>query len=153
MKDSLLAIDPGANQGWAFFQKLSGEWTLIRCGLGVIPASICPESVVIEQPVIYPHAKARPNDIITLALAAGTTVGRLVARWPDLETNVHWVQPRAWKGTINADIMTRRIESKMGPVAMDMVKELNLSASKRHNVVDAVGLGLYFLNARQANLR
>ncbi len=150
MKSPLLAIDPGANQGWALFMegipkgtRAKTEWHLYKCGLDVVPMEIHPGAVVIEKPVIYPHSKSRPNDIITLAIAAGVSIGQLMGRWEGLEDKVRWIEPRLWKGTINKAVMTQRIMNLLHPREQGMISQLAIPASKLNNVLDAIGLGFY----------
>src|ERR1700761_7030981 len=68
-----LAIDPGADTGWALF---SDRDHLVRCGLGDPSKQPPPpqaKSVVIEVPQIYNarNMKGNPNNIITLAVNVG----------------------------------------------------------------------------------
>ena len=144
---ALLAVDPGANQGWAYFasvrRTLASDpvWTLRDCGLGAIPATLYVPIAVIEQPMIYPGGHERPNDLITLAISAGRTAGVLQTRHSACE--VRWILPRAWKGTIAKEICTARIEARLAPEETAIVLRTGLPRSKVHDVLDAVGLGLF----------
>lgn len=135
----LVAIDPGANQGWALFD-LDGR--LVRCGLGAPPAATYG---VVERPVIYPRGqqRARPRDIITLALRAGETAGALRAAGACV---VEYVEPRVWKrGAIKKAVSHRRIRAKLTAAELRVVAagSKGLSASKKLDVLDAVGIGLF----------
>ena len=133
---SLLALDPGARTGWAFFRRWPHEgWVLEGAGV-VTPAESLgvshPDFVVIENPQIYPNSKARPADILTLA--------RLVGRYEERfrKTKVLLVLPRQWKGTIDGDVMIARIEAALTP------DEAAVCAAYQggygHNMIDAIGL-------------
>lgn len=138
----LLAIDPGADSGWAIFFK----GMLIACGLGSDPNPL-PEKfdvLVIEYPMIYPHGRtANPNDILKVAFNAGEWFGCYGKRAGEFKL----VKPREWKGTINADICNARTWAKLDDgeknVVDDAVREQRIAARKRHNVIDAIGLGLF----------
>jgi len=130
----LLAIDPGTkdNLGWAIFQ--DGVFTSSGHGdLRVIRGFLWINFVVIENPQIYPRSKARPSDILKLA--------RIVGRIEEMYsyTAVKLVTPREWKGTINGDVMTRRIKSQFTP------REKGMIQNPTHDEVDAIGLGKWAL--------
>jgi hypothetical protein len=134
----LICIDPGKKTGWAYFK---GE-ALDACGLAEPPFRVpfLTKLVLIEKPMIYPRSKARPNDIVELAIVAG----QISAQWAPYVT---WVLPRQWKGTIDGDAMHVRIiktltEAERGVyfAAADEVAE-----SYRHNIADAIGIGLWKL--------
>jgi hypothetical protein len=138
MKTSLLAIDPGARTGYAWFQHFVNDGWFLQGG------GVCsPDSaellgdpfnqVVIENPVIYPHSKARPADILTLA----RIVGRYQERFRHCP--IELVEPRRWKGTIDPDIMLRRIEVAL--TARDRAVYNSYTGGYKHNFTDAVGLG------------
>jgi hypothetical protein len=142
-KTSLLAIDPGAHTGWALFLE-SGGWHLAACGVAS-PTSDMPwpgtktlDQVVIEDPVIYPHSKARPADLMKLA----RIVGRYEERFAHARA-IELVTPRSWKGSVDGDIMLKRIEAAL-TMADRTVYDL-YSGGYKHNMTDAVGLGLWAL--------
>lgn len=129
----LLAIDPGTHQGWAHFE--SGR--LVACGLGAAPDMVC-QKVIIELPEYRPGSRVSPNDLISLAVK----VGLAAARHYDV---VEFVKPSKWKGSVPKEIHGRRIVAKLDA---DEVYELGLAkcpGSKLNNIVDAVGLGLWWL--------
>jgi len=128
----ILGLDPGADQGWALLR--DGE--LISCGLGEPLASGC--LCIVERPTIYKYGKAKPEDIITLAIRAGMAAGRAQSRG----CTVEWVEPRTWKGTISKDMHHRRIRAKlqhMETLVLGQVEKA-LPEGKFHNVMDAVAL-------------
>lgn len=137
----LLAVDPGADAGWAFFD----DGRLIGCGLGT-PRQDRPDRVVIEKPMIYPGGRQEvpPNDLITLAVRAGEVGGAFRA----LGAVVDYVLPRTWKnGPIPKDVMHKRILRRLDDAerALIDVAGRGMAPSKRHNMLDAVGIGLWGL--------
>jgi len=120
----ITAIDPGARAGWALFFGRD----LTACGPGD-PDELVGE-VVIECPRVYPHGKVDPNDLIVLA----RRVGRIEERAGRPCTLVF---PRAWKGTVKKPIMTARILSRMTTAERGLLMKID------HNVIDAIGLGLW----------
>lgn len=143
-----VAIDPGLDTGWSIWLERPARpsFELLACGLGDprssrahIASAI--SSVLIESPVIYPHSKANPNDIIRLAVNAGTWAGR----YEMLGACVEFVEPSRWKGQVPKDIHHGRVWSALTPEEQKIVDSAVKSrpASKRHNILDAVGLGLW----------
>lgn len=138
----LLAIDPGEHTGWALF---NSDKQLVDCGLG--DARKSPKfgplvSVTIEQPVIYPRMKARPNDIVTLALGAGEWAGIFRPLAP-----VEYVEPSKWKGSVPKAKHQPRIWAKLTETEFAIVERAFVAGkvpkSLKNNVVDAVGIGLW----------
>jgi hypothetical protein len=139
-RTSLLAIDPGARTGWAFYLDVGG-WFLQACGVAQPDEDFCPfaqvKDVVIENPQIYPQSRARPNDILTLARIVGRYEERFRA------ARVRLVKPREWKGSINGDVFCARIEASLPE--RDRPALSAYRGGYRHNCVDAVGLGAWAL--------
>lgn len=140
-QDMLLAIDPGADSGWAIFR----DDALTDCGLGGVeyaaPGPLV-NQVVIEHPVIYPGGRsANPNDIVKVAISAGEWAGRY------FPCPVRYVKPRDWKGTIDADVCNKRVLAALSAEEGRVYARASekVPARKRHNVIDAIGLGLFQL--------
>lgn len=141
----LLAIDPGTDLGWALF---GPDRRLSRCGFGTPPREGF-EEAVIERPKIYPQGrqKANPKDVITLALTAGEFGGRC----KDANATVRYVEPDEWKGgSIPKEIHQPRIWAKLTDAEKSVLDVAckGMAPSKRHNVVDAVGIGLWGVGRR-----
>ena len=133
-----LTIDPGAQTGWALWT----EDKLVSCGLGsLVPGISGIEDVWIEYPVIYPRPKARPADILKLAQVAAEYGGAFAARG----VKVHYVEPAQWKGQLKKKIHHPRVWRSLTPGdrAVATVGCAGLCESKKHNVVDAIGLGMW----------
>lgn len=136
----LLAIDPGEDSGWALFD---GK-VLRLCGLGKPPKPVVAFRVVIEKPRIYPGAKkkARDADIITLAVRAGEWGGRYEAT----AQSILYVEPAKWKGgPISKRFHQPRIRKKLEGEERGRLEEgiRGLAEGLQHNVIDAVGIGLW----------
>lgn len=135
----LLAIDPGANSGWAFFDSAR---RLSACGLGNAPEGLIVAAgrALIERPKIYPRGRTKnPNDVLAVAVSAGEHGGRCKAAG----AQVDYVEPRSWKGTIDKATHHARVLERLDARETAIVDRLGLPKSKRHNVLDAVALGLF----------
>lgn len=137
---SLLALDPGKHTGWALYDKL-GEWTLRDGGVfdpykGFPPILMRCQNIVIENPRITPTTP-NPESILKLA----RIVGRFEEKFWD--RTVILVRPSEWKGTVDGDIMVKRIEAET-PLR-DRPGLLSYTGGYRHNMIDAIGLGRWLL--------
>ena len=144
-----VSIDPGITTGWAIWN----DEGLLDCGLGDPRSSEKHKAehvhdVWIESPVIYPRSKARPADITTLARGAGRWAGR----YDVLAVEAHFVEPAQWKGQVPKDIAHARMWDRLQPLEKNIVERAckGLAPSTRHNVLDAVGIGLWV--ARRSSL-
>lgn len=141
--EGLLAIDPGVHVfGWAFFHK-----ELTACGLTTIAEPSWPwsmwllERLVVEVPQVYSqrHWKGDPNDLVDVALAAGIVIGRTHAG------AVLTTRPHEWKGNVPKAVHQLRVLALLDTSERDILDGCGVVRSKLHNVVDAVGLGLWAL--------
>lgn len=141
----LLAIDPGLDCGWSLFASVR----LVACGLGDPRHSSAHrindiDTVVIEYPCIYPGSPVNPNDIIKLALRAGEWGGFYRSK-----AEIRYVLPFQWKGAVPKSVHHERIVFKLKDKELEALKGARRDAtrpvplSKMHNVLDAVGLGLF----------
>lgn len=148
-KHTLLAIDPGAKTGWALFARVGAPsvqpWALQAAGIASPdgprdwPGMKHLDQVVIEAPVRPNPHTPRPADLLTLS----RTIGRYIERFSDYTTEL--VEPHKWKGSVAKEIFLRRIEASLSPADRDMYKRLTFTyaASIVHNMLDAIGLGLW----------
>lgn len=137
----MLTVDPGAFTGWAVF----GGSELVRCGCvtpnnwAYLAEVVIPSwkivDALIEEPTIYPHSKASPVSIMALQLK----VGELKGRFESVGCRVELVQPRTWKRQAPKQIHNART---FGTLTFE---ERVLVQGVRHDVLDAVGLGLWKL--------
>lgn len=141
----LLSIDPGRDTGWAFFD----NGVLVECGLTSVGMPNCratyllcfADSVIVELPQVYRAAQSKgdPNDLIKVAVEVGQWKERSkLARGPC--TLVH---PAEWKKQVPKDIHHMRIMEHL--YALERGKIPALPKTKAHNVLDAIGLGLWHL--------
>lgn len=100
---------------------------------------LTPDEFVLEVPQIYRFGKSKgdPDDLIQLA-ATGAAVGA-VLRAQKATT----YYPREWKGTVPGDVFVERIRGRLTPAERKAITPCAMSYE--HNVLDAVGLGLFRL--------
>lgn len=143
----LAAIDPGKHHtALALFDRDTREYYrgwLIPTGAypdGLKHLAGEVETVVMELPQVYPGARSNdPNDLISIAYAGGVVSGYFgpyVAR----ET----LSPNAWKGQVPKGVTESRVCGILAQFELDrLVRDLGpISESLRHNLFDAIGLGL-----------
>lgn len=99
------------------------------------------ELVVIECPAIYPKSKAPPQDIMHL-YGAVIAIAQVCIQY---FVRVEFVEPRTWKGNVPKEIFGKRIESKLLPKESKLALLDRFPKTKRHDVVDAIGIGLWHL--------
>lgn len=134
---SVLAIDPGACTGWALFVA-PGGWRLVAAGVAAPDQDFTGgpvDLVVIERPMR--NYGVPEKGLLTLAITTGRYVERYRMRRQEL------VEPRAWKGTIDGDIMTARIDAALTPAERALLPKV--AKTYRHNMLDAIGLGKWAL--------
>lgn len=131
----LLAIDPGRDTGWARFD----DQRLTLCGLThpddyrATFAPMRPDKVIIERPTIYPGAR-NGDDIVTLAARMGMIKAQFGCP-------IDEVEPRRWKHQTPKEIHNRRVIMQLAGNERALLPK----GAKAHNVIDAVGLGLWAL--------
>lgn len=142
----LCAIDPGTEQaGLAIFR----EGVLVDAHL-VVEAGLTKEQrawrvatklgkllvpgaeLVVEYPQIYAKAsQVDPDDILALTLVVGGVLS--------LHGGGELVRPAAWKGQVPKKVMVNRILKNLSEEEQKILKKVK----DNHNVVDAVGVGLW----------
>lgn len=140
--NALVAVDPGVHEcGAALFVDRELRQALL------VPATDAPLRIlqagavqcVCEKPqVYYGRGKGRAADLVDLSIAAG----RMTALYP-----TQYVLPAQWKGQVPKDVHHARVRK-----ALDRQEIITLDLAlapvpegKRHNVLDAVALGLRHL--------
>lgn len=95
--------------------------------------------VVIEKMKVYKRQKGDPEDLIDLSILGG----RLSA----LGLDCRFVEPSAWKGQVPKHVVKRLVEKELtvGETEVLAAALKGIAAGKRHNVFDAVGIGLHAL--------
>lgn len=159
----LLSIDPGTkkNAGWAWFDS-GGERSITigdvysplpmlrACGVGhwsEIPVGGVGVIVVIERPQIYraSRSKGDPNNMVKLAWIAGEIAQRARAAGSTVGDVDSMPHPRDWKGTIEKQMMCRRILKHLPPAELEVLNVVKCAASLRENIIDAIGIGARWL--------
>jgi len=98
--------------------------------------------VVIEYPEQYAYSPAPRSAVQGLAYTGGALTYMFHYH---LSASVQLVLPKEWKGQVPKDIFLKRIEGRLTEQESIILDSKKFSQSKRHNVVDAIGLGLYYL--------
>lgn len=135
----LLSVDPakpGGNVGLAAFR----DGVLLHCWLGAEHCPIGFDALVIELPQVYPGPRNEdPNDLIQVTRTVGWF--ERIAQESGARTTL--VKPRDWKGTVKKEIHNDRVLARLTPAELALLPKL--CKSKLHNVIDAIGLGLWKL--------
>ena len=90
-----------------------------------------------EVPQVYARGPGDPADLLELAGVVGAVAAVIGAG------RATGYLPRVWKGQVPKAVMCRRIEDRLSDDEKDAVEKC--PASLRHNVLDAIGIGLYHL--------
>ena len=156
----LVAIDPGVKAaGVALFEdgELASAWlsrgktwteTARAVRLAVenrLPLEIIRDChAAIEKPQVYrtEFLKGDPNDLIDVALMAGAAVSGFDPK------HVKSYLPKEWKGQVPKAVMTKRIKGWLSKEEHERV-ELPKAGTLRHNVWDAVGIGVQHLRLQR----
>jgi hypothetical protein len=153
--NTLIAIDPGLNGcGFALFraglleraayvknvERTGNKPQDMALGLTLYVSTYklaTDDKVVCELPQVYTQDKLKgdPNDLIYLALVVGALVFQFGAKT---------IKPREWKGQLPKEVCNNRVRSKLSLYEIEAI-DTRVPASLRHNVLDAVGIGLHEL--------
>ena len=144
---TLATVDPGRGLGWAIFRDSRLVASGLFDGTDLVGVTLRLKSLyrehrpsmgVIEIPQVYQQRlqKGDPNDLIGVAVLAGVAVATMA---PYCQAEL--VHPRVWKGQRPKDVDNRWTLSQLD------ADELAV-AGKNHNVLDAIGLGLWQLKRR-----
>ncbi len=153
----LLSIDPGKCMGWGFY--VDGELqeagviemnyddfeSFYRDLLGLF-LRLNPNEVIIERPQIYRDKKQKgkdPNDLLLLAVQEGIIRAVIFELNGLIIISVEIVLPRTWKGQVPKEIHNKRILKKL--TLTETTRLPKLSKTKAHNMIDAIGIGLWKL--------
>lgn len=103
--------------------------------------------LAVEWPQVYAGSKQKgdPNDLIALA----AVVAAVVTRYASIVTRY---KPRDWKGQVPKEVIQARIlgapgvAGRLSAEEVAVFKDCACPKSLRHNVLDAIGIGLHFLD-------
>jgi Holliday junction resolvasome RuvABC endonuclease subunit len=152
----LVSIDPGSSAaGIAIFEDaVLVQAVLVKCTkkrleerlawLAVKAAAVAKvnkfaDDVVFEMPKVYPRSPVDPNTLIVLALAGGVIAQPFLH--PDAA--VHLPNPQTWKEQTPKDKQNDRTVKELGKSELAA-----LDGCLDNNVLDAVGLGIWWLKTR-----
>lgn len=136
---ALIAIDPGRNSGVASFRGGCLAW----CGCFNVERDdpfdhVEHKRLIIEIPLYSGQTAGKdPQALIALAVCAGRWIERVQA------VRVTEVYPSQWKGNVPKETHNARVLDKLAADERALVP--SLPPSKLHNVIDAIGLGLFAL--------
>lgn len=142
---SFIAVDPGDNAGIATFH--DGRLASIelvkdaveRCwrwkGQKGLP-------VICEMPEKFFNSPASVQSLLTLSFTAGYLVSALHPSW------VRKVTPREWKGQRPKAVDNALVQHLLNDQERHILRASRISETQKHNVVDAIGIGLWYLRRR-----
>lgn len=137
-----VCVDPGKHAlAYSVWENTKFRWAYLvqgnRAQMFRAVAKEEPTMVICELPVAYPGSRTGgdPNDLIQVAASAGAAMGAC-----DCSITV---QPVQWKGQLPKEIHHERLRKGPGWVyAMDSCLA-TVPVNLRHNVLDAIGIGLW----------
>ena len=141
-----VAVDPGCEaMGWAIFH----DHELVHCGLARgkswydtardLPTVVKHvDLLVVEHPQHYPKSPVDPNTLIKL----GFNLGAAAVHFRPVK--IVTPTPREWKGQTPKDIHNARVLRKLNDLERERFRGVTI-VSLQHNVLDAIGLGLWSL--------
>lgn len=146
--NNILAIDSGANTGWAFFEwgKLCKAQTVSPDAFGLPGENVLGRyqvhEILIEKPVYRGiESRINPSSLITQALSAGIVLGKAQMLWPKASQKI--ITPSDWKGQLSKQVSWNRAEKVLSP------NELVLFRACGSDAKDAVCIGLWALKRVQ----
>ncbi len=152
IKGFMYAVDPGKkSSAVACFKdgEFIGVWFADPAGMDIKPGHV--GEVAMEMPRAYPGSPVRENDLLDLA-AAGMAVASKLGK---PLTRIQLIFPADWKGTVPKPICQKRIERKLTQGELIRLGQClaPVKASIRHNLYDAVGIGLYALKRAKKGIQ
>lgn len=139
----LVSCDPGVHH--CYFAEWEGA-RLVYAFRGVPQTwsrGACSEHLAIEVPQVYPGMRREdPNDLIDLATSAGIVIGS--AQW----ASVTRYRPREWKGQTPKKIDHERTLKVLTAAERSVYDGCDVAQSLRHNILDAIGIGLRHLKRK-----
>lgn len=150
----LIAIDPGKTSGFAAYMggklieacAIKEQALLARAAANSsLPGCFSSRPIfVCELPVVYKSRNVPASDLINLAVLVGDLRGLFRAK--GFETVL--VKPRTWKGTVPKEIHNRRVLRELTQEEKAILPKRPRARDYDHNMIDAVGLGLWFLKSK-----
>lgn len=150
-----ISVDPGARSiAWASFTGEELVWCDFLKGetLGKLSAilksdfgHVKADNLIIEKPQIYQGRmqSGDPNDLIDVAIPVGMMVQSI-----EEIGHLKIVRPREWKGTRPKKICNALTLKALSPVELNGFESRKFKKGEAHNVLDAIGIGLWHLGRR-----
>jgi hypothetical protein len=146
-KSSLVSIDPGECTGGAYFVDGLLVWAGVLSLLDGSHTAMHADRLAIEVMYIRPPdiqgasaevVAKRLNDLLSVNVHAGQWIRSVNA------AHTRRLKPHEWKGGLSKERHQPRILEALSNLEhANIVK--GLPASKQHNVIDAIGIGLFDL--------
>jgi hypothetical protein len=103
--------------------------------------------MVLEVPQIYAGGgKGDPNDLVDIAVAGGVVVGRCTRE--NTDQDIVYCRPRDWKGQRPKAVDNRYTLGILEESEVAIFDACGVTAGLKHNVIDAIGIGLWKLGRR-----
>ena len=138
-----LSIDPGTKEmGWALWE----DNELSMCGLArgknwIETVQALPKftlkKLTIEDQQIYRRSPINAHSL----LAVARVVGAVIAYYDFVPSVI--VAPAKWKGQLPKDVCNRRTLAKLTQSELKQFDSAPCPASLKHNLIDAIGIGLW----------
>lgn len=145
-KGSLLAIDPGENTGGAYFVDGALVWCDLLSLINGTHRAVTADHLAIEVMYIRPDdlkgesaavVAKRMNDLLSVNLCAGQWIQSVNAQ------HTRRLKPHEWKGGLSKERHHPRVLDALAPAERALIPRL--AEYKLHNVLDAIGIGLFAL--------
>jgi len=145
----VLSIDPGTKAiGWAYW--VNGK--LSDCGIArgknwIESVEDLPRievsRLVVEDQQIYKSSPVDAHDLLAVARVVGAVVVLYDA------ASVKLVRPSEWKGQVPKVVCNRRTIERLSEAERDILTRKPYGKTLLHNLLDAVGIGLWELKRRR----
>ena len=144
-----LTIDQGTKEmGWALWEDNELQICGIARGQNWVEAVLALPKFTIERLTIEDQQIYRKSPINAHSLlAVARVVGAVVAYYQFPKFVL--VPPAKWKGQLPKDVCNRRTLSKLTDSELYQVEVAPCPASLKHNLLDAVGIGLWASRRRK----
>jgi len=99
-------------------------------------------NVLIEYPEQYLNSNVPRKNVQDLAFTAG---GLSYFFKSTFSSKVDLILPKEWKGQVPKEIFLDRIKNRLSKKESEILLGKKYSKSIEHNVIDAIGIGLYLI--------
>ena len=144
-----LTIDPGTKaMGWALWD----ENKMTLCGLArgktwtsavTAMPKLKVDKLIIEDQQIYRTSRIDAHSLLAVARVVGAAVA-----YYDFCPHL-LVKPREWKGQLTKEICNQRTLARLTEEERSLISAALCPPSLKHNVLDAIGIGLWAIRKRR----